>query len=109
MFEENTLKELLQKQNEAYKTNWEFAIEEAWKATIEYVCHDMDGFIEYIDTNLSAAELYALSSIFEDIAEKSQSREFIASLRRAVSRLPDVSPHAILPWCVDFAEGFISA
>ena len=64
-------------------------VEDYWKATIELFTKDVAITIMFLQNDCDDEELYFLSEIFEEIAEKMQSKELISAWR---SRLASVNP-----------------
>ena len=69
--------------------NWDYGIEQCWKKYVEILSADIDKSIEFFLHDCTDEEFYWLSEIFEEIAEKTQSKQLIFAWR---SRLAAVSP-----------------
>ena len=63
-------------------------IEDDWKAAIEIFTKDCAKTMKFFQNDCTDEEFYWLSEIFEEIAEKTQSKELISTWR---SRLASVS------------------
>lgn len=82
-----TFKEVAQfRINENEDNYW---IEDYWKAAIEFYTANISDTIEFFRSECNDEEFYWLSEIFEEIAEKSQSKELIQVLK---NRLATVLP-----------------
>ncbi len=69
--------------------NDDFGIEKSWKKLTEILSENIDDAIRFINNTCTDEELFWLSEVFEDIAEKTQSKELIQALR---NRLAKVTP-----------------
>lgn len=65
------------------------AIEKCWKEEIEILSEDIAGTIDFIKNECTADEFSWISEIFEEIATKTQSREFIDSLYMTAKKYPE--------------------
>ena len=86
--------ELLRKVIEQYMSlhpNDDFAVEKCWGEMTDILSNDIFATISFFERECTDEELYWLGSVFEDIAEKTQSKEFIQVLR---SRIAKVLPEA---------------
>lgn len=69
--------------------NDDFGIEKCWKEMTVILSDNISETIHYFESECTEEEFYWLGSIFEDIAEKTQSKKLIQVLR---SRLAKVTP-----------------
>lgn len=69
--------------------NDDFGIEKCWEEMTVILSDDISATIYYFESECTEEEFYWLGSIFEDIAEKTQSKELIQVLR---NRLAKVTP-----------------
>lgn len=69
--------------------NDDFGIEKCWEEMTVILSDDISATIHYFESECTEEEFYWLGSIFEDIAEKTQSKELIQVLR---NRLAKVAP-----------------
>ena len=83
MIKFNTLKEVVQfRITESEDNYW---IEDYWKVAIEMFTKDVATTIMFLQNDCDDEELYVLSEIFEEIVEKTQSKEIISTLRSRLS------------------------
>lgn len=66
-----------------------FGFEECWNEMTDILCEDMSATIDFFKNQCTDEELFWLGASFEDVAEITQSREFIQTLR---DRLAKVDP-----------------
>lgn len=91
MIKFNTLKEIVQfRITENEENYW---IEDYWKAAIERLTKDVAATITFLQNDCTDEEFYWLSEIFEDVAEKTQSKELIKVLR---DRFATVTPESYI-------------
>lgn len=61
--------------------NDDFGIEKCWDEMIQILSCDVNETIAYFSNDCTDEEFYLLSSIFEDVVEKTQSAELIQAFR----------------------------
>ncbi len=60
-----------------------------WDAEIKQFTLDVSKSIHFIDNECSDEELYWLSEVFDDIMDRSRSKEFLECLRRRAQKVED--------------------
>ncbi len=60
-----------------------------WEAEIKQFTADIDEAIAFIENECTDEELYWLGEVFDDIMEKTLSKEFLAALRRRAEKVTD--------------------
>lgn len=80
-----------------------------WEKEVNIVCSDLDAGMQFINNECTDEELYWLSEVFEDIAAKSHSAEFIQCIRERAARVEDSKRRAdiqqeIEEWAVPALE-----
>ncbi len=84
---------------------WDEGLQKAWNLLIDAVCKDIDESIEYIKNECTADEFSYLSEVMEEIAEKTQSQEFIDALYETAKKYPEETErYNILPFIQDAEE-----
>ena len=73
----------------ALDPNDDFGMKKCWKEMTLILSDDISATIHFFETICTDEELYWLGSVFEDVAEKTQSKELIQVLR---NRLAKVTP-----------------
>ena len=86
---------------------WDYGIEQCHKKLIGLFMNSMSDALNFLDTECTADEFSWLSEVFDDIAEKTQSREFIAALRRLAKKYPEETQRYNVISFIDSAEGCI--
>lgn len=83
---------------------WYTRVEELQEQLIDVLSEDIAGTNEYLRTECTADEFSWISEVFDEIAEKTQSKEFIAALRFLAQRYPEETKmYNIIPF-IDSAE-----
>lgn len=67
---------------------WDIAVHLCWEEMVSVFSEDIEKTIYFLESNCTASEYSWLSEVFEEIAEKTQSREFIAVLRKLAVKYP---------------------
>ena len=75
--------------NMALDPNDDFGTEKCWEEMTDILSEDILATFHFFESECTDEELYWLGSIFEDVAEKTQSQELIQVLR---NRLAKVTP-----------------
>ena len=75
--------------NMALDPNDDFGTEKCWEEMTAILSEDIVATLHYFENECTDEEFYWLGAVFEDIAEKTQSKELIQVLR---NRLTKVTP-----------------
>ena len=75
--------------NATLDPNDDFGTEKCWEEMTAILSEDIAAAIQYFETECTDEEFYWLGAVFEDVAEKTQSKELIQVLR---NRLAKVTP-----------------
>lgn len=75
--------------NMALDPNDDFGTEKCWKEMTAILSEDIAATLHYFENECTDEEFYWLGAVFEDVAEKTQSKELIQVLR---NRLTKVTP-----------------
>ena len=67
--------------------NDDFGIEKCWEEMTVILSGDIFATIRFFESECTDEEFYWLGSIFEDVAEKTQSKELIQVLRNRLSKV----------------------
>lgn len=67
--------------------NDDFGIEKCWREMTDILSNDISATISFFERECTDEEFYWLSSVFEDIAEKTQSKDFIQVLRKRLAKV----------------------
>ena len=75
--------------NMALDPNDDFGTEKCWEEMTAILSEDIVATLHYFENECTDEEFYWLGAVFEDVAEKTQSKELIQALR---NRLTKVTP-----------------
>ena len=103
----NDYKEIIQKRAEI-DPEWHTEIEKIWSKMIVLFSEDISNTILFLKTECTGDEFVWLSEIFEEIAEKTQSKEFINCLYETAQKFPDeTNKYNIISFIDDAADTII--
>lgn len=74
-------------ENMTLDANDDFRQEKCWNIMTDILSADIQETIEYFRTECTDEEFFWLGSIFEDVAEKTQSKELIQVLRERLAKV----------------------
>ena len=69
--------------------NWDYGIEMCWNKLIDMLTKDINETIDFLENVCSPDEINWTSEIFEDIVQKTNSKEFVAALHRIYEKMPE--------------------
>ncbi len=75
--------------SEETQDNWDDGIQMCWDRFVAIFTKDIDEGIRVLENECEPDETYWISEIFEDIAAKTQSKEFIAAIHRIQDKMPE--------------------
>jgi hypothetical protein len=75
--------------------------------SIELLTKNINETIEFLDNDCTGNQFVWMSEIFEEIAQKTQNREFIQCLYRTADRFPAETKEYNIISFIKFAEEFI--
>ncbi|MGI5829884.1 MAG: hypothetical protein ACOX8U_06930 [Bradymonadia bacterium] len=106
MFDAKVFKELIAKEDKLHINDP--TIVDCWEEQLQYILLDLDGLVRYIESDITENEFSSLSSIFDEIVENTQSRSFIAALKRAAERFPEECERYNILEFIDDAEKLLN-
>lgn len=65
----------------------DFGIEKCWNEMSEMLSKDISATISYFETDCTDEEFYWLASVFEDVVERTQSKELLQALNNRLARV----------------------
>lgn len=80
---------------------------ECWKKEIEILSEDIDETIEFIKNKCEDDTLFWMSEVFEEIIEKTQSKELLASLLERANKVVDEEKQREILHEIGYAEGHL--
>ncbi|MDE6781451.1 MAG: hypothetical protein K2J40_08340 [Ruminococcus sp.] len=70
---------------------WEHLIKQCWEEETEILSRNIDDTIDFLENECTADEFSWLSEVFDDVAERTQSRKFVDCLYRVADKYPEES------------------
>lgn len=70
------------------ETDWDYEIQKCWNNLISIFSENIAASIRFLETECTPEDIYWISEVFDDIALKTQSKEFIAALHRIRDKMP---------------------
>ncbi len=68
---------------------WDSGVEQCWEQEVNILSEDIQQTIAFLDNDCTADEFSWLSEIFDRVAEKTKSRDFIECLYRVSRKFPE--------------------
>ncbi len=69
--------------------NWDYGIEECHKKILSMISNNLEEGIRFLENECSPDDIYWVSEVFDDIARKTQSKDFIAAIHRIYNKMPE--------------------
>ena len=63
-----------------FENDWQ--VEQWWNNTSDFMANNIDKTVDFIKTECSADEFYLISEIFEDITQKTRSKDFVKCIEK---------------------------
>jgi hypothetical protein len=74
---------------------------------IQLMTRDITATINFLDNDCTEEQFVWFSEIFDEVAEKSKSSEFIAALRRTAERYPEAVEKYNIRYFIDSAAEYV--
>ena len=81
--------------------------EQWWNQVSDFAADHISDTIDFVRKECSADEFSTLSEIFDEITQKSKSKEFIEVLREAARKFPEECEKHYIIGAIDDAEGYL--
>lgn len=69
--------------------NWDYGIELCHEKFLSMITSNLEEGIAFLENDCDVETIYWISEIFEDIAAKTQSKDFIAAIHRIHDKMPE--------------------
>ena len=99
----DTFHELIKKRA-ATNPEWDYGIEKCRDEMTVAFCADINETIRFLDEECTGEELIWLSEVFENIAARTQSEEFIAAIKRTAAKYPVETEMYYIADNINYAE-----
>ena len=83
---------------------WDYGIESCWKQEIEILTEDIQSSIIFLQNECTADEYSWISEVIEDIAEKTNNRDFILCYKSLMSKYPEECSKYNIAGSIEYAE-----
>lgn len=87
---------------------WSDGVERCCNEEIEILTRDMDETIRYLENDCTDVEFVLLSEVFDDVAAKTQNREFVECLYRVAQKFPEKCKEYYVDRVLRYAEGALN-
>ena len=87
---------------------WDYGVKQCWEEEIEILSRNIDDTIAFLENDCTADEFSWLSEVFDDVAEKTQSRAFVDCLYKVAKKFPDECKEYHIDRVLEFAEGALN-
>ena len=94
-------------ERESTDDEWDYGVEQCHKKLIELMTEDINMSIQFLDNDCTADQFSWLSEVFDEIAEITQSKEFIEALKRLAIKYPEETKTYNIMSFIESAEGAI--
>ena len=84
---------------------WDYGIEQCWKKITEILTRDITQTINFIENDCDDDTFCWIGEVFYDIVEITQSKEFIAAIKRRADKVVNDKDRQSVNVDVNFAEG----
>lgn len=100
------LKEIISKRKNLHP-NDDYATYDCWTQETDILSEDIQETIYFIENECTDEEFYWMSEVFEDIAYKTQSTEFISCIKNRLKKISDKTLIESIQTDIEFAEAVI--
>ena len=87
---------------------WDFGVKQCWDEEIAILSRNIEDTIAFLENDCTADEFSWLSEVFDDVAEKTQSRAFVDCLYKVAKKFPDECKEYHIDRVLEFAEGALN-
>ena len=88
---------------------WDYGIEQCWKKETEILSRDIAQTINFIENECDDETFCWIGEVFEDVAEITQSKEFVAAIKRLAEKVVDAEERRSVQVDVRYAEDSLFA
>ena len=83
---------------------WDYGIEQCWKKETEILSRDMAQTINFIENECDDETFCWIGEVFDDVAEITQSKEFVAAIKKRAAQVVDAKERRSVEVDVRYAE-----
>ena len=89
---------------ERKRIEWDDGIDQCLKKGIEILTRDLEQTINFIENECDDETFCWIGEVFDDVAEITQSKEFVAAIKRRAAKVVDAEERRSVEVDVSFAE-----
>ena len=89
----------------ATNDEWAHGVDLCCNEEIDILSRNIEDTIEFLENECTANEFSWLSEVFDDVAEKTQSRAFVDCLYKVAKKFPDECREYHIDKVLEYAEG----
>ena len=89
----------------ATNDEWAHGVDLCCNGEIDILSRNIEDTIEFLENECTANEFSWLSEVFDDVAEKTQSRAFVDCLYKVAKKFPDECREYHIDKVLEYAEG----
>ena len=83
---------------------WDYGIEQCWKKETEILTRDISQTINFIENECDDDTFCWIGEVFDDVADITQSKEFVAAIKRRADKIVDAEDRSRVAVDVRYAE-----
>ena len=83
---------------------WDYGIERCWNKEIEILSRDMNQTIKFIENDCDDETFCWIGEVFEEVAARTQSREFVDAIKRRAEKVVDDQSRKSIEVDIRYAE-----
>ena len=87
---------------------WAYGVDQCCKEEMEILARNLEDTISFLETECTAEEFSWLSEVFDDVAERTQSRAFVDCLYRVAKKYPEECQKYYIDRVLGYAEGTLN-
>ena len=99
----NKIKDVLKRYKKIHPEDY-ISTEKIWDEETEILSRDMAVTIDFIENDCDDETFYWLGEVFEDVAERTQSREFITAIKKRAAKVIDAQKRRSIETDISYAE-----
>lgn len=103
----NTIKNIIDKRK-SLDVNDEIGLEQCWVEEADIILNDIISAISFINAECDDETLYWMSEVFEDVARKTRSKEFLDAIKQRVEAIKDEAWKESVLYEVEIADSIIN-
>ncbi|MBQ7529859.1 hypothetical protein IJT10_08200 [bacterium] len=83
---------------------WAYGVEQCYKEEINILSRNIEDTINFLENECTADEFSWLSEVFDDVAQKTQSRKFVSCLNKIANKFSEECKKYRIDRAIQYAE-----